>query len=80
MASCSFDDGEFKMTKLQQYFTNDTLATAMIKYSSIPSNQDHCSILEPTAGDGQIIKAISTLNNIDFHIDMCELDNKNRIK
>ena len=66
--------------KLQQYFTNDTLATAMIKYSSISSNQDHCDILEPTAGDGQIIKAIAKLNNIDFHIDMCELDSKNRIE
>ena len=37
--------------KLQQYFTNDTLATAMINYSKLPNDQNYNEIFEPIAGN-----------------------------
>ena len=64
--------------KLQQYFTNDKLALDMITKSDIKDDNEHIDILEPTAGDGQIIKQLCKLSNKDFNIDMCEIDEKNR--
>ena len=50
----------------------------MINYSKLPKDENYNEILEPTAGDGQLIKAISKLTEIDFQVDMCEIDDKNR--
>ena len=42
----------------------------MINYSKLPNDENYNEILEPTAGDGQLIKAISKLTEIDFQVDM----------
>jgi len=70
-----------KEKKLQQYYTNDKLVEDLIDYSSIheKSNKKSVDVLEPTSGDGQIVKQIINIVG-DIKIDMCELDDNNREK
>ena len=69
-----------KQEKLQQYFTNDTLAQELIDLSGIKDSTTHTRVLEPTAGDGALIIPILKLINVDFDIDLIEIDKDNRAK
>lgn len=63
--------------ELQQYFTNEDLAKYLRDKSSIKSRKDKVLVLEPSAGDGALIKPILELKQ-DINIDMVEIDPKNR--
>ena len=64
--------------KLQQYYTPDALAVRLMDESGIKNEKQKIRILEPTAGDGALIRPLMGLKNIDFHIDLIELDLDNR--
>lgn len=66
--------------KLQQYFTNDKLAEELINKSNIIKSKTTVEILEPSAGDGQLIKPLCKLLKIDYNVDLVEIDKNNRIK
>ena len=67
--------------KYQQYFTNPNLAKEIVKMSGIDKLEGNIEILEPTAGDGALIKpVIETLLNENIHIDLIEIDEKERQK
>ena len=68
--------GRVKGTKLQQYFTNTLLAKYVINKSSIKNKTGKIVILEPTAGEGDLIKPILELGK-DTTIDLVEIDDKN---
>ena len=65
--------------KLQEYFTNNTLAEYVLTKSSIKSNNSKINVLEPTAGDGALVRPILKLGK-DATIDMVEIDPANRFK
>jgi hypothetical protein len=69
--------GRSKEEKLQEFFTNLTLAKSIIDKSSIKTNNNKIAILEPTAGDGALIRPILELKK-DATIDMVELNRTNR--
>lgn len=63
---------------LQQFYTNPNLVKLMIDKSDILSDQRNgIDILEPTAGQGHIVSSI-ILKDVDYHLDMCEIDPSNR--
>ena len=65
--------------RLQQYFTNPEYAQTLINSSNISNRTDeYIRILEPTAGDGSLIAPLMKLTNVNFKIDMIELDDDNR--
>jgi len=65
--------------RLQQYFTNPESAQTLINSSNISKRTDeYIRILEPTAGDGSLIAPLMKLTNVNFKIDMIELDDDNR--
>jgi hypothetical protein len=66
-----------KEEKLQEFFTNATLAKAILDKSSIKNRNDKIAILEPTAGDGALVRPILELKK-DATIDMVELNRLNR--
>ena len=67
-----------KQNKLQQFFTNDILAKFIYDFSSIKNNKnDLIKILEPTAGQGDLIKPILE-NNKNIEIALIEIDPENR--
>lgn len=66
-----------KEEKLQEFFTNHILAEYIINKSSIRTNNNKIAILEPTAGDGALIRPILELKK-DATIDMVELNRLNR--
>ena len=76
-------DGKSLETKtLQQYYTNPELARRMINTATYSNRTiKNVKILEPTAGEGNIVKAIleGIPNTFNYTIDMVELDPKNRI-
>jgi len=63
--------------RLQQYFTNVHLAEYLREKSSISKAKDKIIVLEPTAGEGALIKPILELKK-DLTIEMVEMDKKNR--
>jgi 16S rRNA G1207 methylase RsmC len=65
---------------LQQYFTNDKLAEELINMSDIMEVKTTIEILEPTAGDGSLVKPLTKLLKVDYNIDLVEIDEDNRIK
>ena len=69
--------GRSKEEKLQEFFTNHLLAKYIIDESSITTNNNKIAILEPTAGDGALIRPILELKK-DATIDMVELNRTNR--
>ncbi len=66
-----------KEEQLQEYFTNDALAKYILQKSSLKDNNLKIQILEPTAGDGALIRPILELEK-DITIDMIEINRKNR--
>jgi predicted RNA methylase len=66
-------------SKLQEYFTNNTLAEYILTKSSIKSNTSKINVLEPTAGDGALVRPILKLGK-DATVDMVEIDLNNRSK
>jgi hypothetical protein len=65
--------------QLQQYFTNPEIAQKLIDSSNIATRtKDYIRILEPTAGDGSLIFPLMKFKNVNFKIDMIELDINNR--
>jgi len=66
-----------KEEKLQEFFTNLTLAKYIIDKSTITTNNNKIAVLEPTAGDGALIRPILELKK-DATIDMIELNRLNR--
>ncbi len=69
-----------KKNQLQQFFTNDNLATYIYKYSSLTNDKNNnIKILEPTAGQGSLIKPIIQCNK-NIHVTMVEIDPENRIE
>jgi len=66
-----------KEEKLQEFFTNALLAKAILDKSSIKNRNDKITILEPTAGDGALVRPILELGK-DATIDMVELNRLNR--
>jgi predicted RNA methylase len=67
-----------KNNQLQQFYTNAKLSEYIYKYSSLSENKNKdIKILEPTAGQGDLIKPIVKENkNVD--ITMVEIDPENR--
>lgn len=63
----------------QQFYTNYSLAKYIIDKTNLDSVKDKVEILEPTAGEGYLIKPIFDMK-IDYNLDMVELDKKNRDK
>jgi len=69
-----------KAKKLQQYFTNDKLAEDLVDRSGINDLDDTnapIQILEPTAGEGALIKPVLEIQK-DVHIDLCEISDDER--
>jgi tRNA1(Val) A37 N6-methylase TrmN6 len=66
--------------KLQQYYTPIEIANLLVENSKIKDVKTHIRILEPTAGDGGLIIPLTNLVNIDFTLDVIELDKDNRKK
>ena len=64
----------------QQYYTPDALCDELIKDSGILERKELVKILEPTAGDGAIVRALCNTKTVNFHIDMMEIDIENRKK
>lgn len=65
--------------KLQQYYTNPESAKKLIDLSNISTRTDeYIRILEPTAGDGSLISPLMEFKNVNFKIDMIEIDDNNR--
>lgn len=63
--------------QLQEYFTNEKLAEYILTKSSIRDKEGKIEVLEPTCGDGALIRPILKLEK-DITIDMIELNRKNR--
>ena len=65
----------------QAYFTSQILADALLDYSSIKSKPvtEHFKVLEPTAGDGALVRPILKLGK-DANIDMIEINRESRNK
>jgi tRNA1(Val) A37 N6-methylase TrmN6/superfamily II DNA or RNA helicase len=64
--------------QLQQFYTNSILADYLFQFSGLKSNKnDEIKILEPSAGEGDLIKPILK-NNTNISIDLVEIDPKNR--
>jgi hypothetical protein len=72
--------GRTSQEKLQQYYTNDKLANELINGTNIKNETTTVHILEPTAGEGALIKPLVGLLKVDFNIDMVEIDDNNRVK
>lgn len=70
-------DTRTKEEKLQQYFTGEKLTDEIISNSSIKSKQGKITVLEPTAGWGNLIKPLLKFKK-DITIDMVEYDQSNR--
>lgn len=66
-----------KEEKLQEFFTNHILAKYIIDKSSITTNDNKIAVLEPSAGDGALIRPVLDLKK-DATIDMVELNRINR--
>jgi tRNA1(Val) A37 N6-methylase TrmN6 len=66
-----------KEEKLQEFYTNHILAKYIIDKSSITTNENKIAVLEPSAGDGALIRPILELKK-DATIDMVELNRLNR--
>jgi 16S rRNA G966 N2-methylase RsmD len=66
-----------KEEQLQEYFTNATLATYILNKSSILQNDGKIQILEPSAGDGALIRPLLELEK-DITIDLVEINRTNR--
>lgn len=66
-----------KIKKFQQYFTPKKYVKEILDLCSLKSELKKVSILEPTAGWGNIVKQILQMNK-DVHIDIVEIDNENR--
>ena len=66
-----------KQEKLQQYFTGIELTNELIGLTSIKKNKQKITILEPTAGWGNLIKPLLQMKK-DITIDMVEYDKSNR--
>lgn len=65
--------------QLQQYFTSPAIAQSLINMSKISEDTGrYIRILEPSAGDGSLIRPLFNLKNVNFKIDAIELDNNNR--
>ena len=63
----------------QQYFTNNILSIFLVDLSGLSTDTGrHLKTLEPTAGDGAIVESIIKIKNIDYHVDMCEIDDNYR--
>jgi tRNA1(Val) A37 N6-methylase TrmN6 len=69
--------GRSKEEKLQEFFTNHLLAKSIIDKSSITTNNNKIAVLEPTTGDGALIRPILELKK-DATIDMVEINRLNR--
>lgn len=66
--------------QLQQFYTNEILANYVYEYSSLKTNKnENVIILEPSTGEGDLIKPILK-NNINAKISMVEIDPLNRRK
>lgn len=64
--------------QLQQFYTNSILADYLYNYSSLKNNRNQeIKILEPSAGEGDLIKPI-VKNNTNISIDLVEIDPENR--
>lgn len=64
--------------QLQQFYTNSVLASYIYQYSSLSENKNkNISILEPTAGQGDLIKPI-VKENLNINITLVEIDPENR--
>lgn len=70
-------DARTKEEKLQQYFTGEKLTEEIISHSSIKSRHGKITVLEPTAGWGNLVKPLLKLKK-DITIDMVEYDQSNR--
>jgi len=68
-----------KNVEFQQYYTNYELAKYIINKTNLKSVKDKVEILEPTAGEGYLIKPIYDMK-IDYNLDLIELDKENRKK
>lgn len=66
--------------KLQQYYTPPDLAQLLVDKSKISDQKTSIRVLEPTAGDGSLILPIMKLTDINFTLDIIELDKDNRKK
>jgi len=55
--------------QMQQYYTNDLLAEALLEYTDIKHDERKLNVLEPTAGSGALIKPLLKLRQ-DITIDM----------
>ena len=66
-------------SRLQQYFTGEILAKEVIKAGIGKLQAKNISILEPTAGIGNLVEPLKDMGG-EYHVDMIEVDDKNRIK
>jgi len=66
-----------KEEQLQEFFTNAVLAKDIVTNSSIIHRDDKITVLEPTAGDGALIRPILELEK-DITIDLVEINRTNR--
>ena len=64
--------------ELQQFYTNSKLSEYLLNYSSLKKNKSNMiNILEPSAGEGDLIKPI-ILSNTNIKITLVEFDPINR--
>lgn len=69
-----------KDVKYQQYFTSPTLAKKLVELSGLKDLEGTIKVLEPTAGDGALIKPVLEYIEKDIRIDMVELSDTEREK
>lgn len=72
--------GRTQQERFQQYYTNDILAKYILTKSGIENIDIHIEVLEPTAGDGALIKPLMELTKEDINVDLIEIDETNRKK
>lgn len=67
-----------KKNQLQQFYTNEILATYIYEFSSLKTNKNtNIKVLEPSAGVGDLVKPI-VKNNKNVNITMVEIDPENQ--
>ena len=65
--------------KFQQFYTSEILANK-IKDLGLKGLKGNLYILEPSAGFGNLIKPLVKQLNTEFHIDLIDIDERNRIE
>jgi superfamily II DNA/RNA helicase len=76
----SLKQGKLRAKKYQEFFTPKSIVLKMLNFSKFYNDSDDkaYTILEPTAGCGNIVKELLKINNKKMVIDMVEIQPYNR--